>query len=358
MPTVSVIVNTFRPGGIDITMAGLRDQTYRDFEAIIVDQRYEIRHAQVMALAREYGLRNIYHVPSHRTNSKWTVFCSAWNTGMAMARGDLIILLQDWAYAPAGFIESHLEAVDGKRRYVLAPYVYTEVPEINWRRDGWGTQIGEKIRDPEKEVDAWFCTEPDPILLGGFMDEIACFRDGLFDPHWLNQLPWQGYPVKDPRSHPKGPMPSSHDTWVHVKNESLLRSTAYELNGLDERLERGKGPMDIDLGIRLVAAGVELFWNPDAVSFAPNPRALIPSMPWGATTERLEGRWSWLDGCEYNKIRREETAHRGSCRAKNPYNIEDLALYLDGWRSGDLEPRSRDIGDLEYYGREIWPDTP
>ena len=57
MVAASVILPMFRPGGIDITLAGLRGQTVKDYELIIIDHRYERRHKQVMELAREYGER-------------------------------------------------------------------------------------------------------------------------------------------------------------------------------------------------------------------------------------------------------------------------------------------------------------
>src|SRR6266853_3506423 len=128
-PTVSVLVSTFRPGGIDMLMAGMRDQTYKDFELVLIDRRYALRHDRVQQLAARCGVKLI-HVTEHRRNGKWVSFCSAWNTGMALARGDVLIFLQDYAYTPPGWIEAHLEALGYGRRYVLAPYTYAKMPEL------------------------------------------------------------------------------------------------------------------------------------------------------------------------------------------------------------------------------------
>ncbi len=89
MIDLSVQVCSFRPGGIDILLAGMRDQTYpKDrFELVLVDHRYERRHEQVMALAKRYDLPNVTHVPEHRRNGHWAVTSSAFNTGFALAQG-------------------------------------------------------------------------------------------------------------------------------------------------------------------------------------------------------------------------------------------------------------------------------
>lgn len=348
MPKVTCIVSTFRPGGIDITLAGMRDQKFRDFELIIVDRRFELRHDRVVRLAREYGVPMV-HVPEHRRNSHWTSFCSAWNTGMALAKGDVLILLQDWAYCPPGFIEAHVEAVGEARRYVLAPYVYTQMPHVH----------AQVPFDFAHQMDrGGHCLEPDAVLSGGVFDEISVFSGGLFDPKWLrgHEMARLPYPHQDSRAAPRGSL--KIDNWVHVKNESILRSVAWELNGLDERLERGKGPMDTDWGNRLVEAGVELWWEPSALSFSPNPRVLCRTMPWGDMEERLHGRWSYRDGERYCERRVNEIRAGGSPAAKNTYTLEELGTKLEKWRSGVLQPPPLDCDDLTYFGRDIQWDTP
>lgn len=343
----TVIVSSFRPGGIDILLAGMRDQSIKNFEVILVDRRYELRHDRVMKMAKDYGV-NLIHVPEFRRNKNWCSFVSAWNTGMALARGEVIILSQDWAYSPYCYVESHIAAVDGKKRYVMAPYCYVQVPQLRLKQPF--DIAGQMSRGDH-------CTEPDQILSGGILDEIACFEAGLFDGSWLKHLPRLARPDQDPRWAPRGVVEGYN--WIHVKNESLLRSFAYYLNGLDERLERGKGPMDTDWGNRIRGAGAEFWWEPSAMQFSPNPRFVIRTMPWGDMTERVEGRWSYKDGEAYCARRVREIEAGGSPVALNSYSLEELSVRLDKWRGGELVPLPIDVPDEVYWKGEVpWPDSP
>src|SRR6266853_5668078 len=105
----------------------------------------------------------------------------------------------------------------------------------------------------------------------------------------------------------------------------MHRKLAWELDGLDERLERGKGPMDTDWEMRLRNSDNEIWWANKPRSYSINPRTVFFTQPWGATYERVEGRWSWEDGKKYVELRSKEIKSGGSPRAKNPYDMEDLA---------------------------------
>lgn len=350
-PSVSVLVAMFRPSGLDITLAGMRDQTLPkwEFEVVIVDRRWEHRHAQVLALADRYGI-HCFHVPEHRRNGKWQGIASAWNTALAVARGDVVIFLQDFAYAPAGWIQAHLHwHTPGSFRYILGPYTYYGLPELRllppYASAGYAFG-GDRLRS----------TIQDPVLRGGILDEVAGFSAGDFDPAWIESLPRLDSP-QDPRSANVGD--EVPDTWPHLKNESIRRELAYSLNGLDERLDRGKGPIDLDWGLRLSAAGVKILWDPATHTPAINSRAIVATMPWGTMNERLEGRWSWQDGLAYNDRRRAECVS-GPPTAKNPFRLRTLALALEEWRHDPpIDVKGLDIPDFIYWGPEpIWSDTP
>ena len=355
MPSVSVLTSTFRPGGIDILLAGMRDQMFRDFELVLVDRRYEYRHQLVVDLAKRYDI-NLIHVPEHRRNGKWQNIASAWNTALAVARGDIVIFLQDYQYTPPDWIDAHITALDGKRRYVLAPYVYTQMPELTGVDVSEIQKHGEEINDTTDRV----CVELDPYVESGLFDEISVLKNGYFEPRMLQYLAPQVFPHQDTRVMyiGSGSKPCLKLNWVHIKNESILRSVAYELNGIDERLERGKGPMDTDWENRIRASDIEFWWCSNAMTVGPNPRVLFFTQPWGATHRRVEGRWSWDDGLAYAKRRVDEMHVGGTRRARNKYNMEDLALKLELWRSSDVAPKSIDVADLTYWNCEMWPDTP
>ena len=349
MPKVSVLVSTFRPGGIDILLAGMRDQTFKNFEVIVVDRRYEIRHDLVMAAAD--GL-DLYHVPEHRRNGKWAAIGSAWNTAMALANGDIFIFLPDWTYTPPGWIEAHLavHAATTGVVYTAAPYRYTALPQVGIKKPfDFSTQQGRGAS----------CSELDAVLRGEIFEELSAFMEP-FTGEVAFSLPHHLLPHQDSRVADAGQ--ALHPTWLHVKNESLGRDLAFMLNGLDERLDRGKGPLDIDWGYRLAAVGVMGLWTPAAMALCPNPRLVCGTMPWGDRDTRVESRWSYLDGDAYNQRRKAELNEGGNVQARNPFKLIDLRERLvdEGWRDKTkvVDVTTLEVADLAYFGGEIWPDTP
>ncbi len=113
-----------------ITIAGLAGQTFKDFECIFVDNRYEKRRDRVDQIARKHGL-HLIHAPEHRRNGHWMVSCEAFNTGFALARGKYVMLLPDYTYAPPDWIESVLNVLsEHPRRVVATPYDFVELPDL------------------------------------------------------------------------------------------------------------------------------------------------------------------------------------------------------------------------------------
>lgn len=350
-PSVSVIAPVFRPGGIDLLLEGMRAQTYTNFEVILVDRRYEFRAPQVKALAKEYGL-NLIHAPEYRRNGKWISFCSGFNTGLALARGEVLIFLGDWMCPPAGWIEQHLRALDGKNRYVAGAYQFLQLPNLKTKR----------AYDFDSVRDAWLnkfeCVTSSEVLSGTILDELDVFESGKFT---LEQIPElaAATTTKDLRIEFRPDAgPGLNEGWLHIKNDSIARSTLMELNGFEERLERGRGPLDIDIQIRLAAKDVEFYWDPAAWVYYMDPHYVVPTLPYGSINARMEGRWCWLDGLMYVQDRKIEIALGKSPRAKNPFDINERAKELENWRVDETLRKHKDMTDLEYFGFHVWPDSP
>lgn len=377
MVDASVIIISFRPGGVDISLAGMRDQTYpKDkFEVIFVDHRYERRHKEVMALAQHYGV-NLIHVPEHRRNGRWAITSSAFNTGFALAKGRVIILLVDWTYTPPGWIEAHLKHHQGQPAYVVAPYyyhavgitegMYKELAQSFWKSGHRVRPWSAFVQQPKLRLKIPFdlttqdartsaSIEEDAVLRGEVFDEVSVFEEGLFDPSWLPRMP----PL--PEGDPGGRNDARDHAVVHLKNESMLRETVYRLNGTDIWSERG-GRMSIDteFGRRFDCLGTPFIWEPAALAPCINPRHGVSRvMPFGDPEKRLEGRWSFADCQVFNK-RRQDEVHAGEfLPAPAPYTLEELAKKLEPWRTAKIIDTSKlDIPDTEFFGREVWPDSP
>ncbi len=308
-PTVSVLVMMYRPGGVDITMAAMRDQTFKDFELIVVDNRYEQRKDAMAALAAEYGVR-LVHAPEHRRNGKWIVACAAFNTAIALARGKYVIILHDFTYVPPGWIEAHVEALEGHpRRYVMIEHVNVDLPEVKASRE---LEYNRSCDRPS--------TETDPVFTDGSLDEIAIFKDGRFDNSWLPRPigpdQWQTNFTNIYRA---GDRPIYG--WVSLTNDSFHREFMYELNGIDERFDMGRGSFDANIGMRVAMAGGETFFREGPVATLMNPRFIMRTLPFGNHGERVPGRWNAED-CRayYDRVVNEKRV-----RAANPYDLSQLA---------------------------------
>ena len=330
MVAASVLCPIFRPGGLDCTFAGLRGQTVKDFELILIDYRYEKRHAQVMDLASASGIQTI-HVPEHRRNGPWAVVAAAWNTGFMLAQGRIILMMPDYAYVAPDWIERHLQFHQSSDPViVLSPYTFFHLPTVV---DLLGNPV--EILPAEVAADLPPRVHTPPADTFG---EITIFQEP-FDPSWIPDLtPWpvdlqcmRTNPEKVRRTDPV----SIH---VHLRNESMPLATLLEMNGLDETLDRGKAMIDIEFGRRLDMRGCAVVSETENRCLILNPRTLFPTMP-----SNGPGRWDYKR-CEAYGLGTK------SSFAANPYRLAEMAPVLQWWRGPDQIPTGYlDILDEAYY---------
>jgi glycosyltransferase involved in cell wall biosynthesis len=352
-PLVSVVVPMYRPGGLDITFTGLGAQTFGDFEIIIVDNRYEKRHTSVLLMANvRKTARRVIHAPEHRRNGKWIVSGAAFNTGFALARGKYVVTLPDYSYVPPDWIERVPAWLDRHpRRLLTLPYRHYDLPEVRSMRPD--------VIDFERNMSVRHCTDTMEVAKGGVLDEVAVFKRGLFEASWMadavpstRKMDGSAVAWGDERPRGQGLLPVQESA-IAMRVEAIHRDYLYELNGLDERFNRGRGALDHDFGRRVLNTGGEIMFDSNAPEVAYfNPHWLVWTMPFGDTAKRAEGRWSDADCYDYLARR------RSGRRAQNPFDLRALAEQLEPWRHPMTVCVPRDISDLAYYRREVWPDTP
>ena len=337
IPTVSVVANTFRSGGIDITLAGMRDQLYdkNRFEVILVDHRYEYRHKEVVALAKAYGIQNFTHVPEYQRNGKWCSFCSGWNTGFALSEGEITLTLCDYSYAPPQWINKHVVwhyDIMGRKmkRLAIGPHSVHTMPLpflFHGSENDYQAWIAnQQLHSGNNSITGGCIEQPD---FGKVFGEISIFPN-LFDPIEVNRTSTCPPPNQDPKLiYETG---RCKREWMHVKNESCFTESIYEINGLDELFEYGKGPMDNEFGARFEYSGHELIFDRDNAIFCFDPRFLMSSMPWGDWNKNVEGRWAYFQGESYQNQRYNEFAKGAKPWAPNPYSLREKRRELLPWK--------------------------
>lgn len=348
-PLISVLVMMSRPGGVDITLAGMRDQTFKDFELIIVDSRYERRHKLIEDMAKEYGIERVICAPEHRRNGEWIVAATGFNTAIALARGQLVIILHDFAYAHPGWIEGHLAAhADGIVGLAAADHMNVDLPDVDVAALDHTSNLADRL-DTDRA-----CMQPEPSFEATRLGELCIFKRGLFDASWLplpiSSKQWQPGLNELARVNNK-----PEHGWITLTNDSASRDLLLALNGIDERYDHGRGPFDADLGVRIEKAGARTRWLEQPQVTLLNPRFLMRTRPFGSHTERVPGRWTAQDCKDYYNIVKFTSPTR--IRAGNPYDLRLLSQQLEPWRQLDAVRVPQDLSDLAYWREVVTPGT-
>ena len=325
MTKVTVTLGSSRPGGVDIALRGLAEQTFKDFEIIFVDGRYHKRHAKVLDYVEHLGIRQPFiHVPNHRYNGLWGANCAGVNTGFMLSEGEIVIMLLDYAYAPPTWIEEHLKLHD-KKRLVMAPHLYTQLPDVV-TLDG---AVPIKFSGgPETTID-------NIVKQKENFDEICIFKKP-FEPSWMETLEVFKWPNQDPKI-ARTPGPAQFDL-MHTKNDSFPLETVLDINGMDENFDKGRGPGDTEFGYRLNMAGCECWLSHEAKVFCLNPREIMPNLnmtvpvEWGERKFPIVDRWSYNEGMAYMKQRQAEIVGGKPPRANNPYDMRKKRKEIWEWR--------------------------
>ncbi|TAK10572.1 MAG: glycosyltransferase family 2 protein [Anaerolineae bacterium] len=342
MPRITITLGSARPGGLDITLAGLCAQTFQDFEVVFVDARYHKRHTQVLDAVKRSGLKQpFYHVPNHRySDSIWGTACAGYNTGFALSAGELIVMLLDYTYVRPDWLEHHV-AQSGK--LVMAPHEYRTLTGA-FTRDGQVPMHFDRQRVASVGMDAAIELIRDAREE---FDEISCFPTP-FTADQLDVFPIEGTSIPE-----KG---EEQPYFFSTKNESFPRKNVFDVNGMRELWDRGRGPGDPDLGYRLAWSGLSPTICREAVVHCLNPRSILPNMNLvapesGSMPPPYDERITVEQGNEiYNAIRAGEQKW-----ADNPIGLMALRAEIWDWRRLSQQreavlPRNV-VGDAEYFGR-------
>lgn len=143
-PLVSVIMTTIRPGAFRVLKDTLEKQTYKNFEVIVIDGRYEERKGEVAEYMNDVDYPFLHIPDPERDKARYPYgLCHAFNTSLEAANGELHVHIQDFILIPNDGIEKFVKL------YKLNPEaLYTGVDE-RW------TTISQGDEDLPRSVDIY-----------------------------------------------------------------------------------------------------------------------------------------------------------------------------------------------------------
>jgi len=272
-PYISVIIPTTRIGGLDITFAGLKRQTFKDFELILVDTLYEKRKDLVKDKADEYGLQ-VKHILQEEGATR---YCSAMNDGVLISDGNILYCIGDYTWLDPECLAKHAEFHRTKTdKYAMAGnFVEYALPKLN----------ANFYRPYASNVPYIVDEVPNRFV----MAEKENFENYVEDlnSRKLDTLMWSilesPYTVSDdPRSlditNTKEQRPDGLTTTNHcfLKNESFDMDMVLEINGFNEALDGSHAWTDWEFIDRMIVlTNTQPYYKSDAITHTINPRPVL-----------------------------------------------------------------------------------
>ena len=252
MPKISVITITCREKpNLDKMAQCLMNQTFKDFEWIIVDRKIRNRSESFYAF-----INAITHhtFPVSVVEPKYSIYhdfnmpaiSNARNSGLMAAEGELVVWLDDNLWFKPDHLQRHWNAYQfgkesGKKYYMVG---------LSWPFPDWAT-VSELAKKEPFDLDSKFCRE------GGWFENNPGAVDGspvvnLVD----DNRAYQTYPWPDG----KGAVLITNNgvtyeqitgAWCYGRNMSMPLEASLDINGNDERYDGTPDSQDMDYGLRL-----------------------------------------------------------------------------------------------------------
>lgn len=285
-PFISVIVPTWRVGGLDVLFSSLQNQLFQDFELILVDSLYHKRKELVANKINDYSFK-IKHLPPISENFTATGYCHAVNTGLVNASGKIILFLCDYTWLSPDCLQIHADFHQKEKLEdncaLLCPCNSIQLPKLHPNLD---KLYAHNIPFDTAENKSKYLTQDrinfnnyiadinsgklDPLMWSIFEEPISekfviqDLKTELIDPRSL----WrEGFIAFDPKTLNQ----------AILKNESYVLETILKINGLNENLDTNHGWQDAEFIDRLITlTNTKLFLKPEAITaYIINPRTIF-----------------------------------------------------------------------------------
>ncbi|MDO8689278.1 MAG: glycosyltransferase family A protein [Dehalococcoidia bacterium] len=276
MPAVSVLVCTYRCGGLDLVLGSLAKQTFTDFEIVIVDDLAMERRAQILAIARtlwgpEFAAKIIY--PDHAP-TRVAAASVAENKAIVNASGELCLWFCDYSWAPFDWVENHWNTYldSNKKASAVGGSRFLNPPGVQeglMRGAGpMGAPTGDLLHPH-----------------GDGSTPFTIFRESLEAgvAHLTPQIGGQ-----DPKLQLHDGPTADDFCVVHFKNEGVPLRVLLALNGVEAAYDAGHRHGDSDMFHRLIESGWRFILNSKCHIDTVNVRFIMGTLPWPDSIEERQ----------------------------------------------------------------------
>ena len=290
-PYLSVVVPTFRMGGLDVLVDGLRGQEFRDFELVLVDCVMAYR-PDVFKGFTDFPVR---HVDPIRNPFPVASFCRCANTGLGHARGEVVVMVTDYTWLPPGCLARHAAFHRARptvgHDVLLCPHEYASHPPPGALFPGYGREdiddYVQDLRDGVLEGFGWSLS--DSQFSGGARALPPDLPHGV---HGSDHVP------RDPKLDMSPGFVEPH--FFHGKNASARKDLLIFTGGWNEAFDGGHGYQDTEFAWRLAyRAGAFFHLELEDPAVIVNPRHHFPWLRQERDVHGNEEIWRALEAQDY-----------------------------------------------------------
>jgi glycosyltransferase involved in cell wall biosynthesis len=246
-PYISIVLPTMRPGGLDIVFSSLANQTFKDFELIIVDNIYEYRKDIVKEKAKSFDIR-YKHVPPRINKFPTHAFSSTINTAITYASGGVILFTLDYRYFMPWSLQKHAdfhrahqdnEGLSCPTKFVLSQSLKKGLPSYGTDGlasfDSYYEKYVQDLKDGKLDDFMWSIYESEVMPSSEDPSE------------WQERDKLYGYDPKTdmPTGTPVSPL------LCFLQGESIKTNIVLAANGLNEEFDGAPNYQDIEFSHRL-----------------------------------------------------------------------------------------------------------
>lgn len=272
---LSVIVPSYRVGGVDVLVLSLAFQGFKDFELIIADGIHA-RRAPIIKKQLDAAPFTVKHLPPSG-GMPLSNYSRSINDAIANASGELVVIQADFTWMPPDCLTTHWRAYeqsDGRSCFMLDNHC-TALPPLNPDFPGYGPNFESKeyseAERPRFESDTHHAASIyERDVETGRLD--SCMWSLFKEP--LTNEAVMALPIT--RSHCKQGQ-TLDPNWCSLKNESIPTEAFLAVNGLDEDMDGSHLYQDQEFAWRVAKAGYTWTTAPGGAAYMVNPRSMFYS---------------------------------------------------------------------------------